>query len=77
MANPYSATLRGAADDGVNTYLIVEVTNGSTTMDRFQVTVPTGQSLSTIQTLLRNIATNQPTVSATVGALLNVAQAGS
>lgn len=77
MANPYTATLRGAADDGTNTYLIVEVSSGSTTMDRFQVTVPTGQSLTTLQTLLRNIATNQPTVSATVGSLLNVAQAGS
>lgn len=77
MANPYVATLRGAADDGINTYLIVEVTNGSTTMDRFQVTVPTGQSLSALQTLLKNIATNQPTISATVGSLINVAQAGS
>lgn len=77
MANPYVATLRGAADDGINTYLIVEVSNGTTTMDRFQITVPTGQSLTTLQTILKNIATNQPTVSATIGSLLNVAQAGS
>lgn len=76
MANPYVATLRGCADDGINTYLIVEVSNGSTTMDRFQVTVPTGQSLTALQTMLKNIATNQPTVSATVGGLLNVPQAG-
>ena len=76
MANPYTATLRGAADDGVNTYLTIEVSNGAITMDRFQVTVPTGQTLATLQTLLKNIATNQPTISSTVGALLNVPQAG-
>lgn len=72
MANPYSVTLRAAADDGTNTYLLIEITDGSRTMPLIQATLPTGTSASAIQTFMQNIANNQPTVSSTVQALINV-----
>lgn len=68
----YTATLRAAADDGVNTYLIVEVSDGARTMPKFQLVMPTGSSRASINTLLQNIATNQPTVASAVQSLINV-----
>lgn len=76
MANPYKATLRSVADDGTNTYLFVEITDGSRTMTTFQTTVPSGTSVALIQTLLQNIATNQPTIAAGLQTLINTPIAG-
>jgi len=76
MANPYSATLVGASDDGTNTYLFISVTDGTRTMQPVQVMVPTGTSASSIKTLIQNIATNQPTVATTLQSLINVPVAG-
>jgi hypothetical protein len=76
MANPYSATLKSAADDGTNTYLFIEITDGTRTMPMIQATVPSGTSATAIATYIQNIATNQPTVAATVQALINVPQPG-
>jgi hypothetical protein len=76
MANPYIATLRAAADDGTNTYLFVEITDGTRTMPVFQFVVPTGTSVANIRTLLQNIATNQPTVEAGLQTLINSAVVG-
>lgn len=71
MANPYSATLRAAADDGTNTYLLIEVTDGTRTMPLIQIVVPTGTSATAIQTYMQNIANNQPTVAATLQNIIN------
>jgi len=71
MANPYSATLRAAADDGTNTYLFISITDGTRTMPTIQATVPSGTSATAISTLLQNIATNQPTVASAIQALIN------
>jgi hypothetical protein len=76
MANPYSATLRSAADDGTNTYLQIEISDGTRTMPLFQFTVPSGTSVANIRTLLQNIATNQPTVASGIQTLMNSSIAG-
>lgn len=76
MANPYKATLRSAADDGTNTYLFIEISDGTRTMPLFQTTVPSGTSKANIQTLLQNMATNQPTVAADLQTLMNSDIAG-
>lgn len=76
MANPYSGYLRGASDDGTNTYLLIEITDGTRTMPLIQMMVPTGTSASLIQTLIQNMATNQPTVATTLQSLINVQIAG-
>jgi len=72
MANQYSATLTGAADDGTNTYLFVSITDGTHTMQPVQVMVPTGTSATAISSLLQNIANNQPTIAAAIQGLINV-----
>lgn len=76
MANPYSATLRGVADDGTNTYLFIEITDGTRTMPQIQVVVPSGTSVANVRTLLQNIATNQPTIAAGLQTLINTVVAG-
>lgn len=76
MANPYFATLKAAADDGTNTYLLIEVSDGTRTMPQFQSVVPSGTAASAVKTLLQNIATNQPTVSAGIQTLMNTPIAG-
>jgi hypothetical protein len=76
MANPYSATLRSAADDGTNTYLFIEISDGTRTMPVFQFVVPTGTTAAAVRTLLQGLATNQPTVAAGLQTLMNSAVAG-
>lgn len=76
MANPYFATLKAAADDGTNTYLFIEISDGTRTMPTVQTMVPSGTSVASIRTYIQNMATNQPTVAAGLQALMNVAIAG-
>lgn len=76
MANPYFATLKAAADDGTNTYLFIEISDGTRTMPTIQAVVPTGTSLAAVRGYLQNIATNQPTIAASIQSLVNVAVAG-
>ena len=76
MANPYTATLRAAADDGTNTYLFIEVTDSNRTMPLIQAVVPSGTTQAAIKTFIQNIATNQPTVATAVQGLINVTVQG-
>jgi hypothetical protein len=72
MANPYRVTLRGAADDGTNTYCEIEVSDGSHTFPLIRPVFPTGVSAATIQAYMQVIANNQPTLAADIQALINV-----
>lgn len=76
MANSYFVTLKAAADDGTNTYLFIEISNGTRTMPTIQTIVPSGTSVASIRTYLQNIATNQPTIAAGLQSLVNVSVAG-
>lgn len=76
MANPYSVTMRAAADDGTNTYCLMEITDGTRTMPVFQVTFPTGTTAAAIRAYMQTIANNQPTVAASIGALINSTTVG-
>lgn len=76
MANSYFVTLKAVADDGTNTYLFIEISNGTRTMPTIQTIVPSGTSVASIRTYLQNIATNQPTIAAGLQSLVNVSVAG-
>lgn len=66
-----TVTLKSAADDGTNTYLMIEITDGSRTMPQMQVAVPTGTTQALIRAYLQNIANNAPTVATAVQNLVN------
>lgn len=72
MANPYSVTLRAAADDGTNTYCEMEITDGTRTFPLVRPAFPTGTSAATIKAYMLVIANNQPTLAADIQALVNV-----
>lgn len=72
MANPYSVTLRAAADDGTNTYCEVEITDGSRTFPLIRPAFPTGTTAATIKAYMQVIANNQPTLAKDIQSLINV-----
>lgn len=67
-----TAILRAAADDGINTYLFIEISDGQRTMPLVQASVPTGTTQALVRRFLQNIANNAPAVAAAVQALVNV-----
>lgn len=71
MANGFTVTLRGAADDGTNTYCEIEITNGARTFPLIRPSFPTGTSAAFIKAYMQTIASNGPTLAADIQALIN------
>lgn len=74
MAN--TVVLRAAADDGISTYLFIEISDGSRTMPIIQASLPTGTTQALVRRFLQNIANNAPTVAAAIQPLVGVTITG-
>ena len=76
MADPYSATIASIATDGTNLYVTVSVFDGLHTLPPMIASFPATATASQISTYVQNIATNQPSLSASIAALVNTTLAG-
>lgn len=70
MANGYSVIIDGITSDGTNLYVLVRISSGSTTFPTIQVIFPVGTAASAITAYIQTIATNGPSLTASIGALV-------
>jgi hypothetical protein len=72
MANPFIVTPTQFGYDGTNIYMQFNLFDGLHTLPPMQASFPSNVTASTITTYLQNVANNQPTLPASIAALLNV-----
>lgn len=70
MANGYKVTIDSIASDGTNYYLTVRISSGATTFPSIFPVFPVGTAASAITTYIQNIATNGPTLTSDIAALV-------
>lgn len=70
MANGYSVTIDGITSDGTNLFVNIRISNGTSTFPEIQVIFPVGTAASVITAYIQTIATNGPTLTASIGALV-------
>jgi len=71
MANPYKATIQGIATDGTNLYITVSVFDGNNTLQPMVASFPAAATAAQINAYVQNIANTQPTLTASIAALVN------
>lgn len=71
MANGYRVTIDGIATDGTNLFLEVRISDGTRTFPTIRPMFPVGTSASTITSYIQTIATNGPTLTSDIAALVN------
>lgn len=77
MANPYSVTIRNVSTDGTNVFVDISVFDGLHTFPPMQATFPAvGITAAIITNYAQTIANNQPTLPATIAALVDTTYQG-
>jgi hypothetical protein len=76
MANPFSVTIQNIVTDGSNIYVTLSVFNGLNTLPPMTASFPVGTTAAQINTYCQQVATNQPSLSASIAALVNTTLAG-
>jgi hypothetical protein len=76
MANPYSVTIQNVVTDGTNIYVTLSVFDGLHTLPPMTADFPAAATAAQIQSYAQTVANNQPALSASIAALVNLTLSG-
>ncbi len=77
MASPtFTVTILSVANDGTNVYTEMSISDGTHTMPTIRPVFPAEVLPATITAYAQTIATNRPTLSAALGALVGTSVTG-